>query len=506
MLRLWKRTCAGVLIFGSILSPMIPLWAQVASSTTLGIETPSDQYTAFDPNLILNDRDLFELGSMNLEDIQAFLSEKGALGNYRTKDIDGIEKRASDIIWRIAGSYKINPRYLLALLQKEQSLVEDPHPSARQFEWATGYGVCDNCSKNDPNIQDFKGFASQLEWAAKQHREKYLLQILGRGATIAGQAPGKTVLIDGQSVTPVNNATAMLYSYTPHIAGNRNLWRIWQRWFSLTFPEGALVRGQSSNTIYLLRFGEKRPIKSLAIASSLTDPSKIIAVEDAQLSGYRFGKAISFANYTLVSTGMQTYLLTGSQKRLITKGAFAKFGFNEDEVIETDPESLIDYTDGPDITTKTTYPTGLLVKDPKGAYWYIESGVRHPLPDKLFVTLYFKQRVARNWTQRQLDAVSLGAPYRLQEGELVRSKDVPTVYVIEEGMRRPFASGDDFEELGYAWKNVIILPKKLIENYPLGRVVDPHPPEEHSDIALAVFPKTATSSTVSNAMLKPLNP
>ena len=140
------------------------------------------------PNMILGDGDI-ELGSLNLAGIQAFLSEKGTLGHYRTNDIDGVEKPASEIIWRVSTPYKINPRYLLALLQKEQSLVEHPSPSQRQFDWATGYGVCDSCSKDDPGIQDFKGFANQLEWAAKQHREKYLLQILGKGRTIAGHAP-----------------------------------------------------------------------------------------------------------------------------------------------------------------------------------------------------------------------------------------------------------------------------------------------------------------------------
>lgn len=507
MLSFWKRTFAGVFLFGTLTSPFFPVFAQVASSTTTGaLPSTLNPASGFDPNFILDDSDLFELGSMDLADIQAFLSEKGTLGRYRTKDIDGIEKSAAEIIWRVSTSYKINPRYLLALLQKEQSLVEDPNPSPRQFDWATGYGVCDSCAKDDPSIQGFKGFASQIEWAAKQHREKYFLQILSRGTTIAGQAAGKTVFIDGQSITPANNATAMLYSYTPHLAGNRNLWRIWQRWYALTFPEGALVRGKTSNTIYLLRFGEKRPIKSLAVASSLTDPSKIVNVEDAQLSGYRFGNDINFANYALVSTKDAIYLLTGTQKHLITKDAFAKFGFNTDEVIDTNPESLLEYTDGPDITVKTTYPTGLLVKDPKGNYWYIENNLRHPLPDKLFVTLYFRQRVARAWTQKQIDAVTLSTPYQLQDGELVRSKEESTVYVIEDGLRRPFASGNDFEELGYAWKNVIILPTKLLANYPIGAVIDPHPTVDATLTALTPLTDTMTSSTLSTAMHHHLTP
>lgn len=470
----WTRFFTSSLILGLVVTYPLITWAQLATETTNGIDQAIKQ-ESFDPNLVLDDQDIFEIGTMNLDDIQLFLRVKGPLGRLRLADIDGVEKSPAEIIWRVANAYKINPKYLMALLQKEQSLVEGPPPTQRRLDWATGYGVCDDCSKDDPRIQDFKGFASQLEWAAKQHREKYFIQILTKGATIAGQAPGKTVTIDGRRVTPANNATAMLYSYTPHIHGNQNLWAIWQRWYALSFPEGAIVRGKSSNTVYLLRLGQKRPITSTAVVTSLIDASKIVTVEDTKLSSYRLGTAITFPNYSLVSTNNNTYLLVGTKKRLISRNAFARFGFNEDEVIEATTGELLSYEDGPDITSKTTYPTGLLVKDPKGAYWYIESNVRRPIPDKTFLGLYFKQRLAKTWTQKQLDTVPLGSPYQLQDGELVQSKGNTAVYVIENGQRRAFLSGTDFEELGYAWKNVILLPAKLLTNYPLGAPVDPHP-------------------------------
>jgi hypothetical protein len=292
-----KRFLAGFLITQVFLCTAPPLFAQELSP-------PSDGFTnvssTFNPNYVLNDSDIFGLGDMSLQDIQAFLlSRTGRLATYRTQDIDGAVHSAAEIIWRVATSYQLNPRYLLALLQKEQSLVDDPDPTQKQFDWATGYAICDNCSMNDPRLQEFRGFASQLEWAAKQHRERYLMQILSRGTTIAGQAAGKTMTISGQSVTPVNNATAMLYSYTPHIAGNFNLWKIWQRWFALRFPEGTIVRGKTTGDLYLLRNGERRPIKNLAIAASLIDTSKIVMTDDSHLSSYRPGPPVNFPNFPL---------------------------------------------------------------------------------------------------------------------------------------------------------------------------------------------------------------
>lgn len=469
-MKVYTRFSVCLLTLSVILSPVAPILAQNASSSSPTLDE------GFRPEEILDDRDLFELGSMNLERVQDFLAGHGTLGTYRTKDMDGTEKSAAEIIWRVATSYKINPKYLLALMQKEQSLVEDPTPTLKQFDWATGYGVCDNCALDDPAIQSFKGFANQLEWAAKQHREKYLLQILGRGKTIAGYAPGQAAMIDGQRIIPANQATAMLYSYTPHLHGNLNLWRIWQRWFSLLFPDGTIVQAKTSKQFYLLRYGLKRPFKSRAVAASVTDLGKAVLVEDNDLGSYAEGKPIAFANYSLVETPTgQRYLINGQQKRLIaSRKVFSRLGFNEDEVIEVKPEELQDYEDGAKITLATAYPTGLLAKDSQGVLWYVEDGVRHLIAQKIFLSLYFPGRPAKLLAAKKLSSFPIGDPYKLHDGELVRAKGQSDVAVIENGQRRPIPSAETFEELGWKWKNVVVLPAKTLESYPVGDPLMPH--------------------------------
>jgi hypothetical protein len=272
-------------------------------------------------------------------------------------------------------------------------------------------------------------------------------------------------------------ATAMLYSYTPHLHGNQNLWRIWQRWFSLTFPDGTFVRGKSSNKIYLVRYGQKKPFVSRAVASSLVDPEKIVLVEDSQLTAYPDGRPIAFPNYALVETpDGKRFLIVGEKRRhIVSMEAWRKFGFNEDEVLEAEPEELDGYEDGPDITTSTVHPTGLLVRDPKGAYWYVEDGVRHVIPHPAFLKLYFRGRPAKNVTQTKVESYEKGDPYRLRNGELVRGPKAPSVFVIENGLRRPIPSAQIFEEMGWKWKNIVTLPESLLEHYPLGDAVQPQP-------------------------------
>ncbi len=483
----------GLLAFEPLLVTL-PAQAQTARLIS-DIVPAADLAEGFDPNAILDDRDIFNVESMTLPQLRNFLNSRGTLGRITIKDIDGVEKAPADIIWRISNSYKLNPQYLLVVLQKEQSLVEAIKPTQKQFDWAMGYAVCDSCSMDDPAISDFKGFANQLEYAAKQHRERYLIQLLGRGTTIGGQAPGKKVLIDGIEITPRNNATAMLYSYTPHIHGNLNLWRIWRRWFSLDFPDGTLIQGKTSGKYYLIRNGQKRAFTSRLVAASITDVQKAIIAEDTELSVYPDGQSISFANYSIVETADgKLYLIVGESKRLIeSKAVFRKFGFIEDDIVEGTDEELAAYVDGRDITANSQYLTGVLAKDPKGTIWFVQDGERQKIPHPAFLNLYFKGKKPKALTQVQIDALKDVGAFTLRNGELVKSEASPAVFVVENATLRPIASGEVFENLGWQWRNVIALPDKLVTSYPVGMPVEIQAPPKLTEDADAILTSAETS-------------
>ncbi|MBP9864690.1 hypothetical protein KBC54_04575 [Patescibacteria group bacterium] len=428
----------------------------------------------FDPNRILQDEDIFNVTGMTYSQMVQFMRTRGPLADTMLTDIDGVKKPASQIIWRVTTSYKLNPKYLLALIQKEQSLVEDPDPIQKQFDWAAGYGVCDNCSKDDPSIQDFKGFASQLEWAAKQHREKYLMQILGNGQTRAGKAAGKTMTVDGMSVTPTNNATAMLYSYTPHLHGNLNLWRIWRRWFSLSYPDGSIVRGTPSGKAYLIRLGQKRAFESRAVLESLVDPNKILTASDTDLSAYLDGPSIQFPKFALLKDpkGKMWLLTEGGRRQIVDMKAFRKFDFNEDELIDVTEEDLTDYDIEAPITVKTEFPQGKVLQDKTTkTYWYVEDQTRHLIPSSVFLSLYFQGRVIKPVTPTKLATYTVGEPYQLHDSELVRGVKQTSVYVVENGKLRPIPSAEVFETIGWKWKNVVTVADKVLADYPIGDMI-----------------------------------
>ncbi len=466
-----KRALALVLL-ASVIGSSSPLFVRAQEAVPVTPATPG-----FNPNLVLDDSDLFDLGDWDVEDIQRFLvAKRSALATRTLTDIDGVDKRPAEIVWRVAGSYRLNPKYLLALMQKEQSLVENAAPTQRQLDWAMGFGVCDSCAMDDPAIQAYKGFANQVEYAAKQHRERYLFQLLSHGTTISGHAPGRVSLIDRIPVTPANQATAMLYTYTPHIHGNLLLWQIWRRWFSRALPDGTLVTSKEDPARrYLIRRGERRPLSAAVFLSLTSGMDKAVALSESDLAAYPEGEPLRFPNFSLVETPSGArYLLSGEQKRLIvSKSAFRALGFQEDEVMAAAVEDLAGYVDGPDLSEKSRYPTGLLAKDKKGTYWYVEDGVRHPISHPALLKLYFRGRPAKTLSAVETQSYPIGEPYRLRDGELVRSASNPAVYAIDQGKRRAIPSEEAFLSLGYAWKNVLTLPEALLADYPEGEPLEP---------------------------------
>jgi len=193
----------------------------------------------FDPNYIISDEDLVSCNSMTLSQIQQFLeSKRSGLAWYSAIDTDGINRPASEIIWRAAQTNRINPKVILVTLQKEQSLIQTARPSQYQLDWATGYGVCDSCNVLDPTLQKYKGFAKQVDGTAGWKRW-YL-----DNATILSwlKQPGQAYAIDTYTVIPANLATASFYTYTPHYHGNYNFWKIWGEWFGTIYPDGTVIK------------------------------------------------------------------------------------------------------------------------------------------------------------------------------------------------------------------------------------------------------------------------
>jgi hypothetical protein len=434
----------------------------------ISFPAPPVRAAEFDPSYIISDSDLNDYLSMTTTDIQKFLEKKaGTLAKYMAADNSGITRTAAEIIYNAAQEHKINPKFLLVMLQKEQSLVEDYDPRQYQFDWAMGYGVCDNCDPDDPALSKFKGFATQVDNAAGIQR--WYIDNSSNGWL---KAKGQVVTIDGKSVSIINQATANLYNYTPHIAGNLNFWKIWNSWFKQSYPDGTLLQVEGDKNVWLLQYGFRRLIKSKSVLMSRYDSKTIITVNKTELEKYPEGRPIKYSNYTLFQekkTGNVFLLVDDKLRQFETKEVWKTLGFNPEEFEQVDATVLSEFDLGDKITLVNAFPSGALLQDKKtGGVFFVQDGYKYPLISKDILKINFpKVKITRVSTE-ELDKYPRMGAVKIKDGELVKTPDSPSVYFISNGTKRPFASGEVFEKLGFKWANVRKVETVSLSNMPTG--------------------------------------
>lgn len=433
----------------------------------------------FNPDFIISDKEVVDYQTMTLAEINYFLQEKeGSLPYYYTEDYDGLVRTASEIIWLASKRYQINPKYALVLLQKEQSLIENPKPSTRDLEWATGYGVCDSCTTSDPAIQKYKGFGKQIDNGVGFMRffldnpEKSTPFTIGQTVTISDSHNGKTTTY---SITPANQATANLYKYTPHYEGNFNFWNIWRLYFGQQYPDGSLVKLVDETSVWLIQNGKKRIFKSYGILLSRYNPEKIITINQSDLETFPDGPQINFPQYSyLRSPNGTVYLIINDLRHgFENPEALRLLGINPEEIIDVTWDELNAFTEAKSIGLSSAYPTGALLQDKTtGGVYYVENGEKFPIWSKEIMTQRFSNKKIIGITPEELDKYPTNAPIKFNDGELTKSALSSTVYVISNGLRHPIISEDVFNQLGYNWDNVINTTAKAVNLHPLGNPID----------------------------------
>ena len=427
-----------------------------------------------DPEYLVSDAEMLDVYSMSLLDVERFLI-RGALDEYTGEDVNGEKLSAAQIIFNAAQEFELSPRFLLTLLQREQSLVEDDSLTQKQLDWAMGYAVCDDCSMDDPRIAKFMGFGNQVYYAAQRIRENYLEDLESRGYTETLVGPGREVTIDGTSVTPVNFATSVLYTYTPHLHGNENFVRIWDRWFNFEYLTGSLLQDKESGGIWLIQYGERRPITSRTAFYSRFNPDTVVQVSSTTLEQYPIGTAISFPNYSLLRSPRGTvYLIVDDTRRGFTsQEAFRSLGFVSDEIVDVTWEDLDAYIEGEPLTVETSYAQGTLLQDKTtGGVFYVENGEKHPIFSREILNNKFTNPDLTPVSSEDLESLERGDAVLFQDGTLTGVPGSPDVFVISEGMRRPIVDELTFYSFGWDWSQVVWTSERAVLEHPLGEPLE----------------------------------
>jgi hypothetical protein len=181
---------------------------------------------------------------MSIADIQAFLdTQAGPLKSYVCTDtITGaapIKRSAAEIIWRSAQAWNLNPKVILATLQKEQSLITTSNSNnAPRLAAAVGCGVYGGKNR-------FPGFANQIfngasklstyeltyGWFAGKSKAVTAYNSVDATKTVGGQVVTyRTRVSYTRYIVPANACTFSLYTYTPYYP-QKLFWDCYTRWF-----------------------------------------------------------------------------------------------------------------------------------------------------------------------------------------------------------------------------------------------------------------------------------
>lgn len=424
--------------------------------------------TEFSPHDLISDEEMQNWQSMERADIQAFLVDKNSfLANYKTADKSGITRTASDIIYRAAKEYQINPKYLLVKLQKEQSLVTAENPTEKQLNGATGYGISDGCGWACQTYLNNTGFGKQVDAAAgiiRWYYENILKEIWIK-------RPNVSYIIDGQIVIPKNKATAFLYTYTPHIQGNKNFWTLWNNWFSQVFPDGSLLKARTSANIYLIQNGQKRKIKNMSVLISRFDMKMVIDVNDSELDNYPDGTDLSFPNYSILKQDSNYYLVDFDMIRPFENSETVRLlGYNPDEIISVTPSDIAGYKIGQKITAAIKNFTGelLRVKENNNLY-YLKDDILYPITDKTIAKINFPNLSEEKVSAKELNNYQIGEIIKLKDGTIFGIENDNKIYVMENGKKRHIFNEEVFNAYGFKWVNVIWVNQLTGINIPTGQ-------------------------------------
>lgn len=428
---------------------------------------------AYDFGYALSDAEFTNKDGLTLTGIQAFLEGKGSyLATYNI-EVEGNSLRASDVIYKAAQDYSINPKVILIKLQNEQSLITSTNPTDRALDCAMGYEGGKGCLRMFTENPDRRGFANQIDLGAWQFNRYMTYPETSYYVHVGDIVTKYNSTYGTQTFEIKNQATAALATYTESLSGITMIKDLMQEWFEVAYYyDGALLQDSYSGNTYLIQNGKKRIIHSLAALYSGFNPRALIVVSPEVLAQYEDGQGIKFVENSLIrSPGGTVYLVTNGEKRgFASREAFRQFGFNPEEILDVSWGDLGALPDGEPITVQDAFPVGgLLQARETGAVFYISpEGIVHPIWDKSILTTNFKTRHLISMNMTDIQKYQQGGPLKFQDGTLITSPGTRAVFVISNGIKHAFSSAQVFESLGYKWQNIVYTTDAVLNLHPTG--------------------------------------
>jgi len=458
-----KRPLIAVAVI-ALLAPLLSVMTPAAP--------PAEAASAanFNPGYIISDAVFYDGGSIDAGTVQTFLNGKVSscsagftcLKDYRQATpsmaanslcsayAGSSGERAADIIAKVGAACNINPKVLLVLLEKEQSLVTMRNPGAGRYAAATGFG----CPDTAPCDTTFSGFFYQVYYAARQF-QNYSVNPT-RWNYQAGRV--NSILYNPNAacgrgnVYIQNKATAALYIYTPYQPngaalgnlygtgdgcssyGNRNFWRIFSDWFGSPIEASSLLRTPDNASVYLVSGDNKYPISSSAVFAALSPLGKVGYVSQQYLNtlstGHTVGRSIRDSSGTIYFYDSGIKLPFTSCAQAIDYGASCEAS----GYVQLTDIQAASFVTGPTLSN--------VLGTVDGARYYVKNGTRAEILDEQSQLAAGIPMGGMNvLTENAVADLAVAAPI-VRDGVFAGTRGTSSVSLLASGQRHTVAGSD----------------------------------------------------------------
>lgn len=225
---------------------------------------------------------------------------------------------------------------------------------------------------------------------------------------------------------------------------------------------------EGSKAVYVISGGYKVKFASKASLPETYQSRTVQYISKTQLDAYQYKDMIILPDGTLIQEGGEgtVYYLENSKKRALSmsESDFLTLGFKSSDVVSISSSEMDFYETGEIIKFG---PEGVLIKDASNNVYLIEKGKK-----RLFTSATLFNYLKYSWTKVKADSEAgyyiKGENMRYPDGTLLKSKDNPSVYIMDGGKKRTFTSGALFEKLGYKWSNILAIDASEVNAYETG--------------------------------------
>lgn len=355
---------------------------------------------------------------------------------------------ASDIIYYASQIYGINPKVIIATLQKEQSLITAQNPTDWQLSQAMGYGCPTTGSCNSGS-----NFSYQIDngaWVLRYHYERANGNLnwwrTSSSWTCGTEKnfykpnlyPGQDVrFYDGNGVHYrthfiANAATSSFYCYTPHAynnpqglygrapygtvgqyySGSYNFVMSYELWFGSTVGAQDLVT--DGQRIFYVSKGYKYHIPTMSdyYNYGYTDAEipRISRVSSASINNIPSKSGMSYPSVVLASEGHGIFLISNGYRHYIpSMGVLYGYGFSDSDIMLVSDSSIYRFK-------SASNNVGEFIHDSSGFAYKVESGKRRGIYQPWVLNSYpsAKSSIGLSWAT--IGKIQIGVP--LTKGKL----------------------------------------------------------------------------------------